>query len=488
MLTPENLHPEQVQAYKDILKKKTFCITSDCGFGKTATLLTAFVVMKRKFPNRKMLVVCTPEGTKKTWTKEHLKWSHTKHLKVCTLTTLTPKKRAIELNKNEHDVYVVSYGMLNWLLENNKKVKFEYIGADEADCLKGPSSKWREYLIKISRYAQYKILASATPKTKEEDDYWGLCKYLDNGKSLDAETVTEFRARYCKSFTHNNRTIYKIGNKKQIAELERRIKHLFINYDTTDASQIPIKTITVNSKLSPESQAIYDKLVAEQCINSIVFDEEGYRDDEQSLDAMTISGKLSQLTSGFLYIDENVRISAEMLEQATSIPKLLKDTTKKIAVDIFDDRIVTFGKLIDRIHDRHDTPNIAIPYHYKHELGQLQNLLPTGVGDTEPDFEERWNDKDIPYLFLQYQRSSKSLNLQLGGNVLAFYTPTYSWADDYQIARRLARQGQLEKLVYAYRLYMRGTVDDNKTRKLSERFKGHSRFQKAILHQTQLQL
>jgi len=482
MLTPKNLHPEQLSCYKDILKKKVFCITSDCGFGKTISILTAFVVMKKKYPDRKLLVVCTPMGAKKTWVKEPTNWTHTKHLKVLSLNNLKPNQREVELNKNQHDIYVISYQMLGWLLENNKTVKFDFVAGDEADCLKGPSSVWRDQLIKCAPSVVYKILASATPKTREEDDYWGLCKYLDDGKSLNAETVTEFRARYCKSYTHKNRTIYKIGNKKQIADLENRIRHLFINYDTTTQSQIPIKTITVNAELSDSSREIYDRLVREQCVNSIVYDDDGYRDDDESLDAMTLSGKLSQLSCGFLYIDENIRITADMLEQATSIPKLLDDTTKKIPVDIFDDRIVKFGKLINVLHERHEDTPIAIPYHYKHELTQLEGLLPTGVRDTEPDFEERWNDKDIPYLFLQYMRSSKSLNIQDGGNVMAFYSPTWSWADDYQIIRRLARQGQSAKMVYAYRLYMKGTIDDNKTRKLTDRFIGHSRFQNSIIH------
>lgn len=482
MFTPKDLHDYQVEAYKDILRSKTICITDDCGKGKTAIILTAFKVLLRKRPDSKMLAVCTPKGTKGTWSKEYLKWSHLKGLKCVTLSTLKPKERKEVLDKNEHDVYAISYGMLKWLVENNKSVDFNFVAADEADCLKGPSSKWRDFLIKAAPHAKYKILASATPKTREEDDYWGLCKYLDDGASLFSETVGEFRDQYCKSYNHNNRTIYNIGNKRKIALVEKRIAHLFRRYAPPDDDDIiPIKTITVNASLSDEAQDKYDKLVKEQCVNSIIYDEEGYRDNDESLDQMTLSGKLTQLARGFLYVDENCRITKEMLESNTSISKLIELSSERVAVDVFDDTIVKFGKLIDLIHQRHDSP-IAIPYYYTHELKQLQGLLPTGVSDKEDDIEERWNDDTIDYLFMQYQRSSKSLNLQGGkGHVMAFYSPTWNWADDYQIVKRLARQGQSAKMVYAYRMIIKDTIDKVKTRKLGERFIGHTRFQESLI-------
>jgi len=481
LLTPKDLSPQQVQAYRDMLKKKVMCISSGCGFGKTISFLNAFTLLLRKRPESKSLVVCTPAGVKKTWSVEHTKWSHTKHLRVVPLLG-TPTKRLKLLNQDA-DIYVISYNSLKWLFENNKgrnKINFNFVYADEGHCLKGPSSKWRSYLIKSAPKATYKIISTATPKTSEEDGYWGLCKYLDNGKALQCPTVTDFRHMYCQSRVHNHRQIWTM-RKKMIPLLEERIAPLFIKYEMSEAATIPIKTFTSTIELRPESMEKYKLLQDTQCVNSVVFDDNGYRDEKLSLDAMQLSGKLAQLSNGFLYVDENLRITPQMLAETTNIQGLINRSKKKIAVDVFDDRIIAFGKLIKKIQGVHGKQPIAIPYYHKHELVQLKKLLPKGVADTEDDFQNRWNRKEIPYLFMQYNRSSKSLNLQQGGYIMAFYSPTFHWVDDYQIVRRIARQGQPNECVYAYRLYIKGTIDDVKVKKLDQRFQGHARFQKKIL-------
>ena len=480
MLKPADLHDYQVKAYKDILRDKVFAICDRCGGGKSIICLSACAVLKRKSPKSKMLIVCTPKGIKNAWSNEYLNWTHTKSLRVAVLNG-NPKQRQKLLDGNNHDIYAISYNSLEWLVDNNKYIKFDFVFADEADCLKGTKSKWRKWLIKASRHAKYKILASATPKAKDEIDYWGLCKYLDNGKALDASTITEFRAMYCTHFKVGYHLMYKI-RKDKIAEVERRIKHLFRNYGEKSIDEIPIKTINAMGKLSEASKEIYKKLQDEQCVNSVVL-KDGKLDTDASLPPMTLSGKLNQLSSGFLYVDDSLRIDHNTLVNATDAKQLLKDITKRQVVDVFDDRIKAIKKLVGKVRKKHNCP-IAIAYTFQHELVQLQRAFPDGVSDIEDDIEGRWNRDEIDTLFLQYSRSSKSLNLQKGsGHVLVKYSPTFKWVDDYQIDRRFARQGQKAECVYVYRLYIKGTIDDVKTKSLKERFIGHSRFQKQIIQE-----
>ena len=168
MLTSKDLNNNQINAYKDILRKKAMCVSSDCGFGKTIVGLSAYVLMKKRDPKAKMLVVCIPEGVKKTWSQEHLKWTHTKNLKVTPL--LGNPKQRMKLLKDDSDVYVISYNLLKWLLDNNKgkdRINFSFVFADEGDCLKGSSSKWRSYLLRVAPDVKYKVISSATPKTRD---------------------------------------------------------------------------------------------------------------------------------------------------------------------------------------------------------------------------------------------------------------------------------------------------------------------------------
>lgn len=470
MLRPSDLSVDQVKAYKDILRKKILCNCSGCGFGKTITALTAFTVLKRKFPETIALIVSNSEGVKNAWTKEHHNWTHTSHLEIVVLTG-TPVDRILKLNHSA-DAYVITYNNLKWLLDNNKH-KFDFIIADEAECLKGSSSKWRETLIKIAPKARYKYLLSATPKPREEDDYWGLCKYMDGGKRL-GETITDFRHQYMQSYSLERRVLWKM-RATSVPIIEAKIKDIFINYNMSEAAKIPIKTISCYASLKPSSREKYDTLEKEQCINSVIKDEE-----RKPLTSLTVSGKLNQLSSGFLYVDEKLRIDAATLRNTTNLTSLVRKGKKQYAVDVFTDRIDAFTKLLRQIKKRHGDQDLCICYNFKHELEQLKKLLPDGISDKEDDIEDRWNRGEIKYLFLQYSRSAKALNLQKGGFIMAFYSLTFKWGDNYQIIRRLARQGQLAKVVYAYRLYMRDTIDEMKTKRLNERFKGHSRFQKLI--------
>lgn len=470
MLKPSDLSIDQVRAYKDILTKKILCNCSGCGFGKTITALTAFVVLKRKFPDTVALIVSNSEGVKNAWTKEHHNWTHTKHLNVVVLIG-TPVVRLKKL-KDSADAYVITYNNLKWLLDNNIH-DFNFIIADEAECLKGSSSQWRKTLTKIAPNARYKYLLSATPKPREEDDYWGLCKYMDGGKRL-GETISDFRHKYMRSYSLERRVLWKMRNSSKPI-IEDKIKDIFINYNMSEAATIPIKTISCYANLSRTSQEKYDLLEKEQCINSIVND--GKR---KPLTSLTVSGKLNQLSSGFLYVDEKLRIDVDTLRNATNLKSLVREGKKQYAADVFTDRIDAFAKLLIRIKQRHGDQNLCICYNFKHELEQLKRLLPAGISDKEDNIEDRWNEGTIKYLFLQYSRSAKALNLQKGGFIMAFYSLTFKWGDNYQIIRRLARQGQSAKVVYAYRLYMRNTIDEMKTKRLDERFKGHARFQKLI--------
>ena len=127
----------QKQACKDIVKKKVMCITSGCGFGKTVVGLTSLVILQKRKPSTTMLIVCTPEGVKKTWNVEHTKWRHTSHLNVIPLLG-TPKKRLELLTARDIDAYAISYNNLQWLLDNNKgrnKVVFDYVFADEGNAV-----------------------------------------------------------------------------------------------------------------------------------------------------------------------------------------------------------------------------------------------------------------------------------------------------------------------------------------------------------------
>ena len=474
-----DLHPEQIDAINWILNKRVGCIAPECGSGKTVIGLTAFKgasVIYERF-SMKMLVVSTPMGIKETWSKEHFKWEHLKNLHVVVLDgNQRVRIQKFENNYETSDVICISYNNLQWLTayqEINKNSHYFFVYADEGSCLKGHDSKWRKALESLSQKAIYKIISTATPAPHDATDYWGLCKYLDGGKCLNSPNITRFREQYCHAIPIPNRVGHRYELRKGATdEIKRRVHHLFYTFEMDKGKEPEIETIDWWADLSPHAQKIYDEVVKRQAIS----------EDGEPMDAMALSNKLAQIANGFVYMDEDLRISEEELEGmgGKEVLSLIRGKGKKANV-LFNDRLISFLKLVGEIYQKHefDTP-IAIPYLFKQDLVMLKSMFAIGVSDEEPNVAERWNRGKIKYLFLQYGRSSKSLNLQEGGYIMASYSPTWNWEHDYQIVRRLARQGQPADKVYYYRLLMRNTVDEDKRKVLEQRGENHVSFQKLV--------
>lgn len=478
----QDLHQEQKACINWMLNQRVGCITPECGSGKTVMGLTAFLATKRMGQADTMLVVSVPKGIKETWAHEHKRWEHLQSLDVVALIG-TPEQRK-KILETHHDVICVSYNLLDWLYDycyyNNKPI-FTFVFADEGSCLKGYNSKWRKTLIKLSTKAQWRIIATATPTPHDAMDYWGLMKYLDGGQSLCATTITTFRDLYCRAIPLPGKfgSRYEIRDKRAVEDIERLVEPFF--YTFTLGKEVPIETITVEREFSPEGKAIYDQVVQDQCINSIVFAATGQPLYQESLDALQLSNKLAQIANGFVYVDESLRLSDTTLERigALELAKLASTRVRR-AVELFTDRLLEFRHMVFEIKRKHPDSNIAVAYAFKHDLEMLKRAFPEGVDDSEENVAERWNAGEIPMLFLQYARSSKSLNLQGGGYVLAVYSATFNWEHDYQVARRLARQGQKHPLVYVYRLKIKGTVDEDKEEALGKRGFNHRQFQEKI--------
>lgn len=474
MLTPKDLGQNQIHGARLILKQRHLVFTPDCGFGKTVTSLTAATAVVKR--GHKVLVVSTAQGVKGVWAKETLKWSHLRHMKVATLAGKADVR--LQTLMGEADVYCISYNSLEWLSKQDHPPFFMVI-ADECSCLKGVESKWRAALSAVGSAAQIRVGMTATPKTRAEDDYWGICKWVDGGLALE-ETVGQFRARFMKSYTANNHTLWKMRNEAACQEVRELVKHLFVEYELPESAKIPVETHRVELRLSPPSQEIYDDFQRTGLVSMLQHDA---LHPTKPIGAMQIANKLATLSSGFMYSDIIKQISLQELVSAPSAMAILKSSRERVAVPLFTDRIKYLQKIIVAIHKKHGADRkICICYTFKYELEQLQRAFPTGSHDKDLP-EAPWNAGKIPYLFLQYSRSSKSLNLQMGGNIMVMYSLTFRFEDDYQIIRRLARQGQPEDKVYLYILHLKGTLDDLKATRLGQRFKGHKAMQRMILKQ-----
>jgi hypothetical protein len=456
-----------------IIVSPTTLLMDDCGFGKTVVILGAAAGFA--LHGGKTLIVSDPEPAKGTWAKEHLKWEHTKHLRVIVLAGTTPARRKV-LVQQEADVYVVNYHILKWMVANNIH-NFALVAADEANCLRDVKSVWRGHLSTLSKTAISRIAATATLMSSSVADYWGICRWADRGATF-GKTVDGFRAAYCYQKPTKQ---WGIRNKVSEQAVREKMLPLCVQHTLKTSATIPIKTIYIERELSARSMSIYEEFIriGEEALGLTQLD-----DDKPPMSKMMLANKLSCLTSGFIYSEILGQITHHDLMYSTNLARLMEDTTSREAIPVFDDREDLFMSSLKKIESRHGKGRIVIVYWFKHELEQLQRILPTGITDKECS-DERWNSGKDEYMFAQYNRSAKGRNWQENCNVMIAYSQAFHFVQVYQIIRRLARQGQKKESVYLYVLHFNNTLDDRKRQVIKERLESHDTMSALAIESTQ---
>lgn len=352
-----------------------------------------------------------PLGTSTGKTLISLEW-YTQHYPNEMLYIITPaaKKneggwdREIQQHYSIKNYKVISYTML-------KKSDFSkgVFILDECHYIKNPTSiRGKEIKLILKKYAVDFIMLSATPGTKVEEyaNYfilWGLVK-----------NKTEFYKKYIISQT----SIWgykEIVGYKNLEEFNKIIKDhstkcITVN-DIVELDPIIYKDIDLKKPIG------YDKLVTDRVL---------YKEDE--------------------------------VIKLDTLPKLC--TTLRMVCN-------TKGKLeYLKYLLGSTTDNIVIFYNFKEELKELINIISKDKllyiinGDTKvypkkQDFDKITNSVTL----VQYRAGGTGIELTYG-NIVIFYSPTYSYQDYEQSLGRCYRHGQHKKVI-VYRFKCKGTIEQN---------------------------
>ena len=79
---------------------------------------------------------------------------------------------------------------------------------------------------------------------------------------------------------------------------------------------------------------------------------------------------------------------------------------------------------------------------------------------------QAWNEGRIRLMLCQPASVQYGLNMQAGGHIIVWYTPTWNLEQYQQANARLHRQGQ-NRPVLCYRLICAGTIDERVIRAIS---------------------
>ena len=421
-------HTYQTRLKDFIIASRYAFLTVDMGLGKTVTTLTAIQELIEDYCETDRVLVIAPKSVaENTWTGECAKWDHLAHLRVSVV--MGDERHRIKALEAPADIYVINRENVQWLTDHlGKDWNFDTVIIDESSSFKNPQARRFKALRKVRPRIRRMILLTGTPSPNGYMDLWSQMWLIDMGQRL-GRTIGSFRTKYFKPGRSNGHVVYdwilQPGAGDQISE---KIQDVTVSLKAEDWLEVPDLIETdIRIALSPQEMRTYKQFERDQIMSM-----DGR--DIEALTAAALANKLLQYTGGAMYDTEHGWVP-------------FHDAKMRALEDI----IETAG----------DEP-VLVFYQFKHELARLQErfkpLQPVTFSG-EPDILRDWNTGRIRLLLCQPASVQYGLNMQSGGHIIVWYTPTWNLEQYQQANARLHRQGQ-ERPVLCYRLICEGTVDN----------------------------
>ena len=420
-------HTYQTRLKDFIIANRYAFLTVDMGLGKTVTTLTAIRELIEDYCETDRVLVIAPKSVaENTWTGECAKWDHLAHLRVSVV--MGTEAQRIRALTTPADIYVINRDNVQWLVDSSIGWPFDTVIIDESSSFKNPQARRFKALRKVRPHIRRMILLTGTPSPNGHMDLWAQLWLIDMGQRL-GRTLGSFRSRYFKPGRSNGHVVYdwilQPGAGDQISE---KIKDVTVSLKAEDWLEVPdLIESDIRIALSPTEAKAYKDFERDQLLSV-----DGK--DIEAVTAAALANKLLQFTGGAMY-------DTEYGWHQTNDAKLRA----------LEDIIETAG-----------SEPVLVFYQFKHELARLQErfkALQPVTFSGEPETLRAWNEGKIRLLLCQPASVQYGLNMQNGGHILVWYTPTWNLEQYQQANARLHRQGQ-ERPVLCYRLICEGTIDN----------------------------
>jgi SNF2 family DNA or RNA helicase len=305
---------------------------------------------------------------------------------------------------------------------------------DELSSFKNRASiRWKAAK-KITKDREYVWGLTGTPTTDGHMlDLWPEIYLLDNGESLGT-TLGGYRERY---FTPGRQLPNGVVIEYNLRPGANKRIHVLLEKTCLSMStdgRVDLPPTTYNDIMVPLTPAV--RRVYKQLKNDLVVDAQLIGGEIHSAaNAAVLTGKLSQITAGFMYVDDADLRGGEYKvlhkEKVAALREVIEGTGSPVLV----------------------------AYRFKAELDLLkEGLGPLAHTIDEPDIVHRWNMGEIPVLLAHPASAGHGLNLQYGGHTMVWATLPWSLEEYMQMNKRLARQGQKHPVVI-HHLISPKTVD-----------------------------
>ena len=417
----------------------------DMGLGKTVITLTALnELIYYKHNVNRVLIIAPKKVAETTWTAEALKWEHLKSLTFSKiLGNQASRKKAVE---DEADIYIINRENVSWLVDNYKSNwKWDCIVIDELSSFKNHTAKRFKKLKQVLPHIRRLYGLTGTPASNGLIDLWAQLYLLDRGKRL-GRTVTAFRNEYFLPDKRNAYTVFTYKLKKGAEEkIRNKIKDICISIDSSSYVKLPdrvdMKTvIKLDDKVLEQYQDMERDMLLEL--------PEG---DITAANAAAVTNKLLQIASGCVY-DEDGDYHV-----------------------IHDSKLEALKEIIEAA----GVQSVLVFYSFKHEKERILEEFKEAVELKDEKTAKAWNDRKIKILVAHPASSGYGLNLQAGGHIIVWFSPTWNLEQYQQSNARLYRQGQKEPVIVQH-ILAEGTMDETVMKVLEGKDKEQASLLKAL--------
>jgi SNF2 family DNA or RNA helicase len=451
------LRPYQYPMLDHILNVPRGALWAGMGLGKTLTALTALDHLSYVEAGP-TLVLAPLRVAQSTWPDELAKWPHLKGLEISPVVGDVAQR--VKALKRDANVFTMNYENLPWLIETlDGKWPFINVLPDESTRLKslrvsiqiskqgkmfvtGQGGKRAKALGRVAHGGKTHrwMNLSGTPAPNGYLDLWGQTWYIDGGVRL-GRNFEAYRQRY---FTCIPRGDYPgtwelstFGK----AQIDARLADVCYSVEAKDHFNLPPLI----------SNAIYVELPARV--------RQMYRDMEKTLftelegepieafNAAAKTQKLLQLAAGAIYLDPE-------LGEKQDGPKIWKE--------VHDAKIQALESVVS---EAAGAP-VLVAFHFRSDRERLLAAFPRArLLDNDPGTIREWNAGRIPMLLAHPKSAGHGLNLQDGGNIIAFFSHDWNLEEYLQIIERIGptRQAQSghNRSVYVHHIVARDTIEED---------------------------
>lgn len=427
-------HDYQQFAIEFLLKHPVAALFLDMGMGKSSITLTALQhMLTEHFTAVRPLVIAPLRVARDTWPEELHKWDHLQGLTMAVMVgTATERRAALHA---QADIWIINRENIPWLVkELAGEWPFDTVIIDELSSFKSHQSQRFKALKKVRPHIRRIIGLTGTPAPNSLLDLWAPFRILDGGQRLGTH-IGHYRQRYFTPGRRNGHIVYEWRLQPGADDaIYQSINDMTLSMKAIDhLTMPPVTTIDRKVPLPAEVLATYrrlrDDMVTDLDDETIIADSAG-----------VLAGKLQQLASGAIYNDDDG------------------------FTEIHDEKLQALDDIIDEAQGQ----NILVAYWFKHELTRLRERFPHGrLLDADQDMAD-WKAGRIQLGFIHPASAGHGLNLQSGGHILVWLSPTWSLELYQQTVGRLHRQGQ-EHPVTVVRILATQTIDTRITAALDNK-------------------